>query len=56
MTDLEKVRQNGYVIRNIKNPSMEVQMAAVRYNGHAIAVIENPSLEIQRAAEEAKAR
>jgi hypothetical protein len=34
----------------IKNPSVEVQMAAVKQNGHAIQFIKNPSVEVQMEA------
>ena len=47
MTDLEKVRQDGYAISYIENPSMEVQLAAVRQNGYAIMYIKKPSIEVQ---------
>ena len=50
MTDLEKVRQNGYAIMHIKNPSMEMQLEAVRQNWRAIRYIENPSEEIRMIA------
>ena len=48
--DLEKVKDNGYAIMYIKNPSMEDQLAAVRGNGWAIMHIKNPSMEVQLAA------
>ena len=36
MTDLEKVRQNGWAIYHIKNPSEEVQLiAALSKDYHA---------------------
>ena len=44
------VKQNGWAIDFIKNPSPEVQMAAVKQNGEAIRCIENPSPEVQMAA------
>ena len=50
MTDLEKVQRNWYAIRHIKNPSMEVQLAAIRQNGDAIRSIKNPSEEIKLIA------
>ena len=50
MTDLEKVRLNGYAIRYIKNPSLEIQLAAVQQNGYAIKYIENPFEEVQLEA------
>ena len=50
MTDLEKVRQDGYAIGHINNPSTEVQLTAVRRNGGAIQYIDNPSEEVQLIA------
>ena len=47
MTDLEKVQQNGYAIRFIKNPSMEIQLAAVQQDWRVIQFIKKPSEEIQ---------
>ena len=39
---LEAVKQNGYAIKYIENPTEEVQLAAVKQNGNAIRFIENP--------------
>ena len=50
MTDLEKVRRDGFAIRYIVNPSDEVQLAAIRQNGDAIRYIKNPSEEVQLIA------
>ena len=50
MTDLEKVKQGVHAIQNIKNPSLEIQLAAVRQDGYAICHIKNPSMEIQLIA------
>ena len=50
MSDLEKVRNDPYVIRHIKNPSLEVQLAAVRQDGYAIMYIKNPSEKVQIVA------
>lgn len=44
------VMKNGMAIRNIKNPSLEVQLAAVGDMGSAIQHIKNPSEEVQLAA------
>ena len=44
---LEAVRQNGYNIKAIDNPSEEVQLEAVRQEAYAIEYIKNPSLELQ---------
>jgi hypothetical protein len=45
---LNAVKQNGYNIRYIKNPSEEVQLEAVK--DHAIYFIKNPSEEVQLEA------
>ena len=50
MTDLEKVKLDGWAIQFIENPSVEVQLAAVRQNGCSIMHIDNPPLEVQLAA------
>ena len=50
MTNLEKVQQDGYAIKDIKKPSKEVQLAAVQQNGCSIQYIENPSKEVQLEA------
>ena len=42
---LEAVKKNGYAIRYIKNPSLEVQLEAVKQNGYAIQYIKISSLE-----------
>ena len=44
------VKENGYVIRYIANPSEAMQLAAVEQNGLAIDYIKNPSEEVQVAA------
>jgi len=44
------VKQDGYAIEYINNPSPEVQMAAVNQNPNAIEHIDNPSPELQMAA------
>ena len=40
---LAVVKQEGYAIQYINNPSEEVQLAAVKQNGNAIQFIKNPS-------------
>ncbi len=47
---LEIVKQNGYCIRFIHNPSEAVQLAAVKRNCSAIGYIKNPSEEAQLEA------
>ena len=47
---LKAVRQNGYNIHSIKNPSEQVQLEAVRQNGNAINYIKNPSEQVQLEA------
>ncbi|WP_164703572.1 DUF4116 domain-containing protein, partial [Aliarcobacter skirrowii] len=47
---LKAVRQNGYAIRYIKNPSEEVQLEAVKRNVNAIEYIKNPSEKVQLEA------
>jgi len=47
---LQAVKQNGYAIRWISNPSTEVQLQAVKQYGNAIQRISNPSPEIQLQA------
>ncbi len=50
INDKSKKEQNGYAIRNIKNPSEKAKLAAVKQNGKAILFINNPSEEVQLAA------
>jgi hypothetical protein len=47
---LSAVKQDGHVIKYIKNPSEEIQLAAIKQNGYTIKYIKNPSEEIQLAA------
>jgi hypothetical protein len=47
---LEAVKQNGFAIQFIKNPSEALKMAAVKQNGFAIQFIKNPSEAVQKAA------
>ena len=47
---LAAVKDNGYAIECIENPSEAVQLAAVKQNGNAIAYIKNSSEEVQLAA------
>ena len=44
------VRENPYSIQYMKNPNIEVQIAAVRDIGYSIQYIKNPSEEVQLAA------
>lgn len=46
MTDLEQVTKNGFYIRNIENPSEEVQLAAVKHNPMAIKFIKSPTEKV----------
>ena len=48
--ELEAVRENGYNIRFITNPSEELQLEAVKQHYKLIKFIENPSKEVQLAA------
>lgn len=41
------VKQNGYLIRFIENPSIEVQKLAVKSDEYNIKYIKNPSMELQ---------
>lgn len=48
LTEEEKmVSENGYKIKNIKNPSKELQLMAVKNRGTAIQFIKNPDEEVQ---------
>jgi pyruvate/2-oxoglutarate/acetoin dehydrogenase E1 component len=47
---LEAVKQDGYSIAYIKNPSEEIQLEAVKQYAYSIQNINNPSIEIQKAA------
>mgnify|MGYP005924139241 CR=1 FL=1 len=49
---LAAVKQDGYIIRCIKNPSEQVQLAAVKQDGRSIQYIKNPSEQMQLAAVE----
>ena len=46
MTDLQKVRLDGYAIRHIKNQTPEVCLAAIRQVGYAIKYIKNQTPEL----------
>ena len=46
MTDLEQVTHNGFYIRNIENPSEELQLAAVNFNPMAIKYIKSPTEKV----------
>jgi hypothetical protein len=41
---LGAVRQNGYAIQWIENPTYEMKLEAVKQDGTAIRFIKNPSL------------
>ena len=47
---LEAVKQNGYAIQHINNPSEAVQLEAVKQYGFAIQYINNPSEAVQLEA------
>lgn len=46
MADLEQVTKNGFYIRNIENPSEELQLAAVNFNPMAIKFIKYPTEKV----------
>jgi len=48
--NLAAVKQDREAIKNINNPSEEVQLAAMQNNGHALRYITNPSEQVQLAA------
>ena len=50
MNDLERIKQNGWSIKCVKNPSECVQLTEVKQNVWWIKYIENPSECIQLAA------
>ena len=43
---LEAVKQNGYALAYISNPSEQVCLEAVKRNGDALAYINNPSEQV----------
>ena len=47
---LEAVKQNGWAIQYIENPSKKVQLEAIKQNGYAIKYIKNPSEKVQLSA------
>ena len=47
---LEVIKQDGYSIQYIKNPSEKVQLEAVKQDGHSIKYIKNPSESVQLEA------
>ena len=47
---LEAVKENGWVIQYINNPSEAVQLEAVKENGYTIVYINNPSEAVIEAA------
>lgn len=50
ISQLEKVKQDGYSIQYMKNPSENVKLAAVEDDGCSIQFIDFPSKEIQLVA------
>ena len=50
LVQLKAVREYGYVIKYIDNPSERVQLTAVKQDGRAIQFINNPSLKVQLEA------
>ena len=47
---IQKIKQDPFYIKHIKNPSEKVQLAAVRQYGSSISCIDNPSEKVQLAA------
>jgi hypothetical protein len=47
---LDAVKQNGYSIRYISNPSEKVQLETIKQNGDSIRCISNPSEKVQLEA------
>lgn len=47
---LEAVKEDGFSIQFIKNPSQEVQLEAVKQDGFSIQYIKKPSQEVQLEA------
>ena len=47
---IEYVSKNAYTIQRIKNPCLEVQLAAVNKYGTSIQYIKEPCYEVQLAA------
>lgn len=47
---LQAVKEDGYDIEYMNNPSEEIQLEAVRQNGYSIQCINNPSEEVQLEA------
>ena len=45
---LEAVKESGYAIKYIQNPSEEVQLEAVKESGRVIEYIQNPSEEVKK--------
>ena len=50
LIQLETVRQDGYCIKFIHNPSEAVQLGAVKQDGYCIQFIHNPSEAVQLEA------
>ena len=40
---LEAVKQDGYLIQYIDNPTEEMKLIAIKQNGYSIKFIENPT-------------
>jgi len=49
-TDIALVKKDGLAIKNIIDPSEEIQLAAVKQDGMALEFINNPSEKVMRAA------
>jgi len=47
---LRMIKQNGWVIQFIDNPSEEMQLEAVKENGYALYYIKNPSEKVKLEA------
>ena len=47
---LKLVKENGFVIKFIENPSEKIKLEVIKQNGWAIEYIKNPSEELQLAA------
>lgn len=47
---LSAVKENGWAIKDIDNPSKEIQIAAVKQNAAVLKHIKNPSEETQLVA------
>ena len=52
MTNLEKVKENGYNLQHVKNQTPEICLAAVKQEGFALQHVKNQTPEICLAAVE----